>query len=599
MKKGFSIRNLTVKKKITLFSVLIIVLILLTSGVGIWSSRMIDSARSKNYANYAMGRYYLCEAYGNFSDIMTRVRDVAYIYNDDTENMRKKISEMENDEKLVEQNLALFEPSLEVFDTEVENLYKLTSSNMRECMELCDKYVGMIENGNVEEARTDLTTNGTSIAAETEEELSNLMTKIDMVAEEHNKELATQVSGLQWIILGAAIVAFILTLVYSSIIIRSITVPIAKLTEAARKMAVGDVDVDCEKIADDDLGELMDNFKDMVLATKEQAEVASVIAAGDLTVDVKPRSSKDILGKALHSLIEGQNATLGAVRESTVQVTMGAEQVASASQSLAQGSTEQASALQEVTASIDEIAERTKKNATVATEANNLVHTVRQMANDGKEQMNSMVSAMTDISESSETISKIIKTIDDISFQTNILSLNAAVEAARAGIHGKGFAVVAEEVRNLAAKSASAAKETAEMIEDSIRKTGNGQKLAVETSEALDKIVESIESVTGLMTDMAESSNEQATAVSQIDQAITQVSTVVQTNSATSEECAAASEELSNQAASLKNQVASYKLTGGSESSVTALVSTDNSDSFGSDNYNEQLISLDDEFGKY
>lgn len=593
------LKNMTVKGKITLFSVMLIVFMLMISSVGLWAMIMINQARSARYNNYAMGQYYLSEAYSDFADIRVHIRDIMYIYHEDPTNLKKKRTEMQEYEKKVDEYSAKFEERLTSYNsTDITEQFNQTYSDMTNFMQSCEEYADLVENGDVEEARNNIKVSGSAIAAKAEEELLTLQNKIEAASNANNEELERSLSVLQLIILAIAIVAVIISIAFCLVLIRSITVPVKKLSVAAKKMAAGDVDVDCEKVNDDDLGILMDNFKEMVHATREQAEIATEIADGDLSIEVTPRGNKDILGKALRKLVESQGATIGTVKESAVQVTIGAEQVASASQSLAQGSTEQASALQEVTASIDEIAERTKKNASVATEANNLVHTVREMAADGKNQMTSMVGAMTDISDSSETISKIIKTIDDISFQTNILSLNAAVEAARAGIHGKGFAVVAEEVRNLAAKSASAAKETAEMIEDSIRKVGNGQKLAIETSEALDKIVESIESVTGLMTDMAESSNEQATAISQVDQAITQVSTVVQTNSATSEECAAASEELSNQAVSLKNQLAGYKING-HEGQNTASANTNNSDSFGSDNYNEQLISLDDEFGKY
>ncbi|MEG1292422.1 MAG: methyl-accepting chemotaxis protein, partial [Lachnospiraceae bacterium] len=245
---------------------------------------------------------------------------------------------------------------------------------------------------------------------------------------------------------------------------------------------------------------------------------------------------------------------------STSRVNVGSEQVAGASQALAQGSTEQASAIEEVTASINEIAEKTRRNAEQANDTNVLVKEIKNEAASGDSQMKEMIHAMLEINDSSENISKIIKVIDDIAFQTNILALNAAVEAARAGVHGKGFAVVAEEVRNLAGKSASAASETAEMIEDSIKKVAHGSKLAQDTAAALSEIVNSIEKIVELVDNIAISSVDQSTAVTQIDQAISQVSHVVQTNSATSEECAAASEELSNQAAILRNLVGHYKL---------------------------------------
>ena len=212
--------------------------------------------------------------------------------------------------------------------------------------------------------------------------------------------------------------------------------------------------------------------------------------------------------------------------------------------------------------------------------------------------MQDMVVAMQEINKASEGISKIIKVIDDIDFQTHILACNAAVEAAIAGEAGKGFAVVAEEVRNLAAKSSSAAAETAEMIEDSIQKVEAGSRIANETAKALGEITAVVKQSEAIITEIAEASNYQATAITQIDQAIEQVSQVVQTNSATSEECAAASMELSNQATKVRDLLSIYKLKSNSGMGMDMDDSMSNSYSSGYDK-NEQIISLKDGFGKY
>lgn len=341
---------------------------------------------------------------------------------------------------------------------------------------------------------------------------------------------------------------------------RSVRKPIQDLQQVAQRVAEGDVSIDVKKRSDDEIGALTDDLERMIKSIREQAEGVERVSRGDLTLDFRPKSDKDLLGNSIKDLVEMNNKTMNSIRSAVTEVRVGAGQVSSASQALAQGSTEQASAIQEITASIDDITERTRVNASDANEANTLVVKAKEDAEVGNVKMQDMISAMTEINDSSENISKIIKVIDDIAFQTNILALNAAVEAARAGQHGKGFAVVAEEVRNLAGKSAQAASETAELIEDSIVKVNRGSKLAEETAEALAGIVAAIERIVELTNSIAIASDDQASAISQINLAIGQVSQVVQNNSATSEQCAAASEELSAQAERLKDMIGRYQL---------------------------------------
>jgi len=280
----------------------------------------------------------------------------------------------------------------------------------------------------------------------------------------------------------------------------------------------------------------------------------------DLEITAEYLGDFQAIKTALNGITATLSETMSEINEAAGQVEAGARQISDGGQALSQGTTEQASTIQQLNASIEEVASETKRNATNANEANERALEVRSNAEVGNEQMTKMVTAMIDINESSKNISKIIKVIDDIAFQTNILALNAAVEAARAGQHGKGFAVVAEEVRSLAARSAEAAKETTGLIEGSIDKVEAGTKIADETAASLVEIRNEIEKVTGLVGNIARASNDQATEIAQITQGIEQVSTVVQTNSATAEESAAASEELSGQAEMLKQMVGAFKI---------------------------------------
>ncbi len=594
MKKRFSINDISVRKKITLFSVMMLVLMIIISAVGIWSSNMVNQAKTSLH-NSAMAQYDITQGFANFCNIKVRVRNILFYYYDDAEALKSQEAMIEQYKADARNYLDLFEGRMVSLSPEIQTKYQTVEDEINEWYESTQKDIDMAKSGQVEEAVNELLTNSKVIADEVENNLLELMEIMETASREKEAEIQTQLTGLTILQVVVVVIAVLITVMYCLFLIKAITIPMAKLSEAAKRMAEGDVDVDCTKIYNDDLGQLLDEFQIMVDATKEQARISDAISKGNLTLDVSARGDKDMLGKAIVRLISENNVTLSNVKEASAQITVGSEQVANASQALAQGSTEQASAIQQVTASMDEVTQRTKANATEAGQANVLVNNIKEMATSGNDQMKSMIQAMDDINASSETISKIIKTIDDIAFQTNILALNAAVEAARAGVHGKGFAVVAEEVRNLAAKSASAASETAEMIDDTIHKVGNGTKIAQDTAKSLDEIVTSIDEIVGLISNITLSSNDQATAISQIDQAISQVSTVVQTNAATSQQCAAASEELSNQAVTLRNLMAKYQLSTGAQGGGYSSYS-DNSSSYDD---SEPVISLDGDFSKY
>jgi len=313
-------------------------------------------------------------------------------------------------------------------------------------------------------------------------------------------------------------------------------------------------------IKKDEIGQSIAGSAAFVGHVTKIANELETIAEGDLTADIEVLSDSDMMGKSMKQMVDKLNYMFAEIQSSTSQVSTGSKQVADGAQALAQGSTEQAASIQELSSSIAEIAERTKTNATTAEKTAKLSMTIKENAEKGSRQMDEMITAVSEINDASKNISKIIKTIDDIAFQTNILALNAAVEAARAGQHGKGFAVVAEEVRNLASKSAEAAKDTGNMIQNSMEKAELGSRIAGETAASLKEIVNGINESNQLVEEIARSSEEQSLGISQINTGIDQVAQVVQQNSATAQQSAAASQEMSGQSDMLQQLITQFHL---------------------------------------
>ncbi len=358
-------------------------------------------------------------------------------------------------------------------------------------------------------------------------------------------------------------------------LIEEMVKPIREITKIMGEISKGNLDIPVSHEYKGEFGVLAKavNSTENVLkgVVGEIDKIIGRISDGDIDID----NIKEFDGNfksisiSLNKIVDSLNAVLREINTAAEQVYSGAGQVADGSQALSQGATEQASSIEELTASITQVAAQTKENSVNANEAKELALKVKENAEEGNRHMGEMLKSMNEINESSSNISKIIKVIDEIAFQTNILALNAAVEAARAGQHGKGFAVVAEEVRNLAARSANAAKETTTLIEGSIKKSERGTEIANNTAKALYEIVDGVSKAATLVTEIAAASEEQATGIAQINVGIEQVSHVVQTNSATAEQSAAASEELSSQSELLKDMVSGFKLKNSNGSRLT------------------------------
>ena len=357
-------------------------------------------------------------------------------------------------------------------------------------------------------------------------------------------------------LIGATIIACLLTLMLGLPITQNIIKPLDKAVQMIKALESGQLDNRLNLGRKDEIGVMAksmdafaDNLKYEVLAAFKK------LAAGDFTFEAKGLI-KEPLAKANVAL----NELMDQIKNSGEQVFAGSSQISDSSQSLSQGATQQAASIEEISSSITEMAAQTKNNAENANQANELSNKTKEAAESGNQQMKELMDAMSEINDSGKNISKIIKVIDEIAFQTNLLALNAAVEAARAGKHGKGFAVVAEEVRNLAARSANAAKETEELIEGSVDKTEKGSEIAKQTASSLEEIVNSINEVTILVDEITIASKEQAQGISQINKGLDQVDKVTQQNTANAEESAAAAEELSSQSQELMGMLARFKL---------------------------------------
>ena len=325
----------------------------------------------------------------------------------------------------------------------------------------------------------------------------------------------------------------------------------------------GDIHVDIPQDImrrQDEVGTICRSIEAIVQDYRDVAALTEKFAAGDWQATVKEKGPYDLLHQNLEKMIGDVNRTLREIAGSVTQVASSSGEVSSAAQSLADGSQESAASLQQITASMHEISSQTKMNAESATQARNLAQKASKAAIDGQGAMNEMTTTMGQITQNSNEIQRVIKVIDDIAFQTNLLALNAAVEAARAGQHGKGFAVVAEEVRNLASRSAKAAKETADLIAKSGHEIEKGGEVATRTAEMLNTIVDQIKQTTDLVAGIAVASNEQALGVNQVTTGLQQIDSVTQQNTAVAEQSASAANEMSSMAAALQKSVGHFKL---------------------------------------
>lgn len=349
-------------------------------------------------------------------------------------------------------------------------------------------------------------------------------------------------------------------------IMRRVLKPILLITAKTKPLQDGCMKIELNYDANDEIGDLARTLKQSIDRINKYIEdinrMMSQLSGGNFDVEASVPFIGDFrsISESIDSFTASLSSAMNNINDVEHKVFGHAQSLSNSSQMLAEGATDQAAAVEELTATTDDLARSAEKNIQMATEMRDNAHLTGDQVNLSSQQMEQLISAMTDISDTSQQIENIISTIENIAFQTNILALNAAVEASRAGEAGKGFAVVAKEVRDLAAKSDQAAKATKELIENSVQAAGKGSRIVEEVSTSLKKTLTLVTQSNDAVEEFADAVQIEATAISQVSEALGQISNVVQTNTANSEESAAVSAELIEQVNQMQKQTSRFKL---------------------------------------
>lgn len=523
--------------------------------IGVLFANMMHYVEDVNAADQAVK---ICRI--NVNAAARNIREMAL--NEDT-------SSYDNYEQTVKRLLSEVDSELQILKkTEVlsDENYEEYSSALSDWGEIGYSIMEEIKNGNDENA-TDAILNDCTPALN---KVVEIAIKLDELTDEASSEtvrniVVCTVAGFV-VIIVCLIRAFTLTRKTSKRVLETILEPLHAIEDVATELTEGNLHSTLEYHSDDEIGKLAHSMRKSIriLGTYVDDIDRSMKLFSEGNFDVHPEAEwrGDFVG-ILNSFMAFQASMAGTIKgiqNVSNEVSGAAEQVASSSNDLADGATNQAAVVEELTATVTGVSEQVEKNSQSAKEISVKVDELGNAISESNGKMHEMVDSMHEISEASKEIDKIITTINEIASQTNLLALNASIEAARAGEAGKGFAVVANQVNVLADQSAQAAKESATLIETSVKAVEKGMVIAGQTAAQLEEVAENSKLITTEVTNIAETLETQTTEIKQINEGIEQINDVVQTNSATSEECAAASQEMSSEAESLREMIRKFKV---------------------------------------
>lgn len=523
--------------------------------IGILFANMMHYVENVNVADQAVK---ICRI--NVNAAARNIREMAL--NEDTssydnyeQTLKRLLSEVDSELQILKKTEVLSDENYEEYATALSDWGEIGYSIIEE-----------IKNGNDENA-TDAILNNCTPALN---KVVEIAIKLDELTDEASSEtvrnmVVCTVAGFV-VIIVCLVFAFTLTRKTSKRVLETILEPLHAIEDVAMELTEGNLHSTLEYHSDDEIGKLAHSMRKSIriLGTYVDDIDRSMKLFSEGNFDVHPEVEwrGDFVG-ILNSFMAFQASMAGTIKgiqNVSNEVSGAAEQVASSSNDLADGATNQAAVVEELTATVTGVSEQVEKNSQSAKEISVKVDELGNAISESNGKMHEMVDSMHEISEASKEIDKIITTINEIASQTNLLALNASIEAARAGEAGKGFAVVANQVNVLADQSAQAAKESATLIETSVKAVEKGMVIAGQTAAQLEEVAENSKVITTEVTNIAETLETQTTEIKQINEGIEQINDVVQTNSATSEECAAASQEMSSEAESLREMIRKFKV---------------------------------------